>query len=107
MQIKCNGYTNDVNLDFYPDTLKLKFSSNNPVNVDFLDLNLEIRNNNLVTKICDKCDNYDFETIKILHLPFNVHISVFRKIFLNNIRRVEKLCSETSIKAIELVNLHH
>ena len=81
LQVRCNGYTYGVNLDFYPGTLQLKRSSNNPVNVDFLNLNLEIRNNSLVTKIYNKRDNYDFETIKILRFSSNVHISVFRKIF--------------------------
>ena len=77
MQVKCNCCTEDVSLDFYPDTLQLKLSSNNPIKVDFPDLNLEIRNNNLITKIYDKCDNYDFDIIKILHFSPDVLISIF------------------------------
>ena len=49
LQVKCNGYTDDVNVDFYPGTLKPKLSSNKRINVDILDINIEIRNNNLVT----------------------------------------------------------
>ena len=35
LHIKYNGFIDDVNLDFYPDTLKLKLSSNQTVNVEF------------------------------------------------------------------------
>ena len=107
MQVKCNGYTDDVNLSFYPCTLNLKLSSNNPINVNFLDLYLEIRNAILITKIYDKRDNYDFDIIKILDFTSGVHISIFRNIFLNSLRRVERLRSETSIKMIEMIKLYH
>ena len=104
MKVKCNGYTDGVNLHFYPDTLKLKLSFNNAINVDFLDLSLKIRNNNLIPKIYDKRDNYNFDAIKVLYFSSGVHISVFKNIFLNNLRWIERKCSEISIKVIKRLN---
>lgn len=50
---------------------------------------MEIKDSNMVTRVYDKKDNFNFETIKILH--FNSNIQIFRNIFLNGIKRIHRL----------------
>lgn len=88
-----NDTKDNFDFIFYPDTLKLKLRCKGQVNVNYLHVNMEITHGDLVTGVFDKRDGFIFETIKILYFNSNVHICIFRNIFLNGINRIERLSS--------------
>ncbi|GFY00884.1 retrovirus-related Pol polyprotein from transposon opus [Trichonephila clavipes] len=53
------------NITFYPDYLKLLKTNFNSNRVEFLDLDLHLINNNVVSNIFDKRDSFKFHIIKI------------------------------------------
>lgn len=55
----------------------------NHSNFKYLDVKMEIKNGILVTGFYDKRKYFYFETIQILNFNSNVHIYIFRYIYLN------------------------
>lgn len=49
------------------------------------------KNAKLLTKVYDKRDDFVFKTIRFLHFYLNIHISVFRNVFMNVLNRIEKI----------------
>lgn len=71
----------------------MKLSSKGQINVNYLDVNKKIRYGDQATTGYDKRDTYNFEMIKISYFSFNVHIPIFRNIFLKGINGTEMLSS--------------
>lgn len=55
-----------------------------------------MKNDKLVTTIYDKRDDFVFKTVKILHFDSNVHISIFRNVLMNGLKRIERLSSSVN-----------
>ena len=51
----------------YPSELQLNKANTSDTEAAFLDLHLSTSNDIVSTKICDKCDDFDFE---IVYIPF-------------------------------------
>lgn len=64
---------------------------------------MEIKNGELITRVYDKMEGFNFETIKMLNLSSHVHTCILRNIFVNAINRTEKLSSniEEMIRVIQ------
>ena len=56
----------------YPAELQLNKANSADAEALFLDLNLSISNGTVSTKICDKRDDFDFDTINFLFLDADV-----------------------------------
>ena len=86
-----NGIDISIKTDFYPKYLKLNATSSNTLKANCLDLNIEIINDKIITKIYDKRQSFNFDIIKIPHWFSNLHINIFRNILLNFKYRINRL----------------
>ena len=93
---------------FYPNYLELIKSNNNSNNINFLDINI-YRNDNgdIITDIYDKRNDYEFEIAKSQYFHSCLHRNVFRNIIVNQLIRINRLCSNINInKQVELLKKH-
>lgn len=62
----------------------------------YLNVDIQLKGNKLITSIYDNRVCFHFNTIHILHLISAIHISVFRNVFLNSLKSIDKLFLEIS-----------
>ena len=58
-----NDYFDNMVSQIYPSELQLNKAHTSDTEDSFLDLHLSISNDIVSTKICDKCDDFDFEIV--------------------------------------------
>lgn len=95
-------------LNFYPDYLVLKQTSNKHNEVNFLDLNIKLKDNSdtnigissnhVMFDIYDKTDEFNFKVIKLQNWYSNIHLSLFRNILINQCRRIKALCNDKNLR---------
>lgn len=61
----------------------------------------------MVTRVYNKSDNFNVETIKILHFSSDIHFKFFEILFLNGIKRVNRLIPDTSDKIIGIFRIYN
>jgi hypothetical protein len=81
------------NVQFYPNYLKLKLTNLNSNKADFLDLEIEIVDNSIKTKIFDKRNSFNFKVNKFPNWLSNIHKSVFKGVIITHIYRNKNLIS--------------
>ena len=90
---------NDIETpSFYPQNLELIKSNSNSQNVNFLDINFsKLKHGVFVTDLYDKRNDYKFEIVKSQYYNSCLHKNVFKNIILNNLIRINRLCSKENI----------
>lgn len=61
----------------------------------------------MVTRVYNKSDNFNVEIIKILHFSSDIHFQFFEILFLNGIKRVNRLIPDTSDKIIGIFRIYN
>jgi hypothetical protein len=83
--------------EFYPDYLRfVETACDEGGGLNFLDLTLWIENKKIMTRIYDKRNDYNFDTIRVMKWNSSVHIGIYRNIIAGYIDRCVKLNSEHS-----------
>ena len=80
-------------LQIYPSELTLNRENDSDTHATFLDMDIKIENNQLITKMYDKRESYDFE---IVRLPFK-NSNMPSKMFYNTIgAEILRICRVTT-----------
>lgn len=81
--------------DIYPRSLILNKSNNSSIlNSSFLDLNVSVCDNEFVTKVYNKIDDYDFRVITFPFLESNIVTTVCYSVFFGEVLRYLRICSK-------------
>ena len=89
----------------YPREMQLNKENVNDQKATFLDLNEAIVNKQIIVKVYDKRDDYNFEIVNYPHLSSNIPLKAAYGVFSSQIIRYARICSleqdlENSIKAL-------
>jgi hypothetical protein len=77
----------------YSTELKLNKTNSSDVITSFLDLNISIINNTIVTKIYDERDDFDFNIVNYPHLDGDVpHVTSYG-VYISQLIRFARACS--------------
>jgi hypothetical protein len=80
-------FSRDINyipiIDFYPNYLNLILTNNTTLKAHFLDLDIDIVDFQLHTKIYDKRNDFNFLINRLPNWNSNIHSSIFRNIIFN------------------------
>lgn len=82
--------------------MELNPSSNKNQNENYLDDDLKIENKNIITKVYDKIE--DFTTTSMVHFRSNVHISIFKNIYINGLISLNRLTSNIVTLKEEIIS---
>ena len=77
----------------YPSELKIKDTSDSVKYVNFLDLHLEIDNNELNTSLYDKRDDFNFSIVNFPYLSSNIPSSPAYGVFVSQLVRYSRSSS--------------
>ena len=79
----------------YPNELEIKDTTDTNKSASYLDLNLEIDNNrNLVSKIYDKRDDFNFQIVNFPFLCGNIPVSPAYGVYISQLIRYSRACSK-------------
>ena len=62
----------EIAKEIYHPSLDLEQTNINPLKTCFLDLDIEIKNNKIDTKLYNKTDDYNFDVIRYSHFKSNI-----------------------------------
>ena len=77
----------------YPTELQLNKANSSDTEAPFLDLNLSITNGIVSSKIYDKRDDFNFEIVNFPFLDGDVHRSPSYGVYISQLIRFAKVCS--------------
>ena len=80
-----NVYFDNISSQIYPSELQLNKANTSDTEVAFLDLHLSISNNIVSTKIYDKHDDFDFETVNAPFLDGDVPRSTSYGVYISQL----------------------
>ena len=80
----------------YPAELQLNKANFSATEAPFLDLNLSISNGTVSTKICDKRDNFDFDTVNFPLLDGDVPRRTSYGVYISQLIRFARAYSNVS-----------
>jgi hypothetical protein len=83
----------------YPESLKLKKENKESHKTHFLDLQLVINNNTIVTSVYDKRDDFPFHVVTFPNLSGNLHFRRTHGIIIGQLLRYAKNCQDREIFA--------
>ncbi len=93
--------------NIYPASLTLEETST-PDRAPFLDLDLQLRGDQVVHSVYNKTDNFNFNVIRYGFADSNVHTTVTLRVFYGEIIRFSRLCSDLfhfESRLVELVQV--
>ena len=88
-----NVYFDNISSQIYPSELQLNNANTFDTKAAFLDLHLSISNNILTTKIYDKHDDFDFETVNVPFLDGDVPRSTSYGVYISQLIRFARASS--------------
>jgi hypothetical protein len=88
-----NPYFDHLASNIYPSELKLNKTNSSDVITPFLDLNISIINNTIVTKIYDKRDDSDFNIVNYPLLNGDVPNATSYGVYISQLIRFARACS--------------
>lgn len=88
-----NTFFDQFYKDIYPPELKLCKANTNDKQCQFLDLDITIEDNQVITKIYDKRDDFDFEIVNFPHLDGDVPKRTSYSVYVSQLIRFANACS--------------
>ena len=82
--------------DIYPKELILKKTNTSPKKSPFLDLDITITNNQFITKVYDKREDFNFDIVNFPHLDSNIPNTPAYGVFISQLIRYSRICSDFS-----------
>ena len=82
--------------DIYPKELNLKKTNTSPKKSPFLDLDITITNNQFITKVYDKREDFNFDIVNFPHLDSNIPKTPAYGVFISQLIRYSRICSDFS-----------
>ena len=93
--------------DIYPKELILKKTNTSLKKSPFLDLDITITNNQFITKVYDKREDFNFDIVNFPHLDSNIPNTPAYGVFISQLIRYSRICSDFSsfqAKSLQLCN---
>ena len=100
-----SGSFEDISKDIYGDVLVLEKTNTGGDEANFLDLNLRIVNDKLVTKIYNKTDDFPFKVVRYPHTCSNIHFKVVESSFTAEALRFIRATTELAALTVRLREL--
>ena len=88
-----NPYFEQMVGQIYPTELQLNKANSSDTEVPFLDLNLSITNGKVSSKIYDKLNDFNFETVNFSFLDGDVPRSPSYCVYISQLIRFSRVCS--------------
>ena len=88
-----NPYFHSMYKQIYPKELELNKANDSDVRAPFLDLNLTITNNRMITSIYDKRDDFNFQIVNYPNLSGNIPCSPSYGVYISQLIRFARCCS--------------
>ena len=97
-------YVDDINIinyktfmsivkDIYPPDLKIERSGENDKNINYLDVNVLINEEGVITNVYNKVDSFDFPVISYTYTSGNIPLDLGYNVFYGQILRYCRICS--------------
>jgi len=80
----------------YPPELEIKETTISDSEVSYLDLHLSLLNGNVISKLYDKRDDFDFEIINFPHLVSNIPATPAYGVYMSQLIRYQRACASYS-----------
>jgi hypothetical protein len=80
--------------EIYPETLKMERSGSDNKNVNYLDLNISIKENSLDITIYNKTDDFNFDVVSLTFPHSNIPEEVGYNVFYSQVLRYGTICSK-------------
>ena len=90
--LNCSNFI-DISKDIYPLSLSLTQENDNPLQANVLDMEVNIENSSITTKIFCKTDHFPFEVISFPFLESNIDRNLCYRVFYSQILRFQRLCT--------------
>ena len=84
---------NDLLIEVYNNTLKFEKTHFTEYHCNYLDLEIKIIDNNIITKIFNKTDNFNFKVIRFPHYHSNISLKIKSSVIYTEILRIARTCS--------------
>ena len=89
-----NNFINQFKKRIYPQGLTLNKENKSPTNTSFLDIDITIDNNEIITKLYDKRDDFKFDINSFPFLSSNIHKKRTHGVIISQLIRYSKACSK-------------
>ena len=89
-----NDFFHGFYKDIYPNELCLSKANDSDSKASFLDLDLTIENNNIITKIYDKRDDFNFDIVNFPHLDGDVPKRTSYGVYISQLIRYARACTK-------------
>ena len=114
LSLNDKGHFLKVFKDIYPNELQLKNTTIDSKTSNFLDLNISIENNEFVTKLYDKRNDFSFKVISMPNLHSNIPIKPAYGVFISQVHRLfninskaDGFCNDVTLLANKLVKQNY
>ena len=77
----------------YPSFLKINKENINPKQASFLDLEIKIDNNEFISNVFDKRDNFNFKIISFPNASSNIHLMNAANVYISQLIRISRICT--------------
>lgn len=102
---KNNEYIQNLLSETYENSLQLETTHESDYDCNYLDLNIKIINNKLVTKLYNKTDSFKFYVIRFPHFNSNISIKIKKSIIFTETLRLIRCCTAFNDFVENLVKL--
>lgn len=89
-----NGLMDEYKHKIYPKELVLNKENKDDTHATFLDIDMKIANNKIITSIYDKRDAFNFKINSFPNLSGNIHYKRTHGIIISQLLRYAKVCSK-------------
>ena len=83
-----NGHFDTIFKNIYPKELELKLTSGSKISANYLDLQININNGNIIHSLYDKRNDFDFKVISMPNMKSNVPIKPTYGVFYSQLLRL-------------------
>ena len=101
------NYLNFQNLikAIYPPSLEMERSGNDNKNVNYLDLNIDIKHSSISVSVFNKTDDFDFPVVSLTFPQSNIPMIVGYNVFYSQILRFGNTCTNLDTFTLNLNKL--
>ena len=86
-------YFHNIITSIYPPSLEMERSGSNNKNVNYLDLNIDIKPDGLSVSVYNKTDDFNFHVVSLTFPHSNIPMEVGYNVFFSQILRYGNICS--------------
>jgi hypothetical protein len=87
-------FFHNIIAEIYPESLKMERSGSDNKNVNYLDLNISIKENSLDITIYNKTDDFNFDVVSLTFPHSNIPEEVGYNVFYSQVLRYGTICSK-------------